>query len=136
MPTTEQLTLLTERFIKAMNTYDAGLLAACFAADADFINVQGRKINGRAEIQKAHEPLFAVHRVPGVPSFYNSVFEAQSAAIRIIKDGVVNIDIVWSQTGTTAPDGEPWPTRNGLINAVAVEENGEWLFVAFYNRII
>ncbi|WP_162276973.1 SgcJ/EcaC family oxidoreductase [Mucilaginibacter pedocola] len=127
---------LLSAFNKAMNTYDVSALAICFATDAEFTNVAGKRATGRIEIAKAHEALFASKQTPGVPSFYGSLFEVESSTVRFIKPDVAVIDINWKQIGTTGPDGQPWPPRKGLINTVAVEHNGEWLFVVFHNMVI
>src|SRR3712207_2607477 len=46
-------------FVEAWNKHDAKAFSLVFAEDADFTNVRGMSVHGRAEVEKFHAPRFA-----------------------------------------------------------------------------
>jgi uncharacterized protein (TIGR02246 family) len=124
---------LPNRLQAASNRHDAHEFAMCFAVDADFTNVRGMPIHGRDSIEWFHSPLFAATPIPGVPSFSHAILHVTKTAVRPLGPRIAAIDIWWTQEGAIGPDKKPWAARQGLINAVVTEEDGQWLFKVFHN---
>jgi len=128
------LTLVNERDVSALvreveaawNTHDMTRFAACFAVDADFVNVGGMWWKGRPEIEQRHA---AVHAGP----FRESVLTQELAAFREVGPGVGLAHITWQLVGH-APSGprqttdvrrgiQTWTVRahDGVLEIVAAQ---------------
>ena len=85
----------------AWNTHDMTRFAACFAVDADFVNVGGMWWRGRSEIEQRHS---TVHAGP----FRASVLTQELAAFREIGSGV-GVAHVGLLKGLMGAAGSRWP---------------------------
>jgi uncharacterized protein (TIGR02246 family) len=112
----------------AWNAHDAQAFASYFADDADFTNVFGQSAHGRQEIEKFHAPIFA-------SIFKNSTLRSDDTKnkIRFLKSDIAAVDIFWSMTGVTDPNGKLAPERKGLLNAIMMPVNGKWLIKVMHN---
>jgi uncharacterized protein (TIGR02246 family) len=100
--------------------------AAVFAEDADFTNVRGAGASGRAKIEEFHAPIFAT-------IFKNSVLRYTEIKIRFVRPEVAAVDVRWSMTGATDPQGNPSPDRRGLLNFVMTKDAGNWQIAVMHN---
>jgi uncharacterized protein (TIGR02246 family) len=109
------------------NTHDAEAFSAGFAEDADFTNVFGVSIEGRAAIAASHAIIFKT-------MFSESQTRLAPPRILFIRDDVASVDVRWTMTGARDPLGKPWPDRSGLLSMIMTQENGAWWFRVFHNQ--
>ncbi len=124
---------LVSAFHEAANKHDAKALASFFAPDAQFTNVVGMTVNGRRAIEELHRPLFEGGTSRGIPSFKKSVFKSDSVTVRFLRPDVASVDIRYTHTGSTAPDGREMGPRNGLLNLVVTKDEGTWEIAVLHN---
>jgi len=116
-----------ERFLDAWNTHDPHAFAMTFTEDADFTNVAGMHARGRANVEKFHAPVFAT-------IFKDSHQTAQIRSIRFLTPELAAVDVDWQMTGATFQDGNPQPSRKGLLNWVmAKQADRSWLIEVMHN---
>ena len=118
---------LAARLELAWNQHDARAFAATFAEDADFTNVFGVALHGRAAIERSHANIFAT-------MFKDSAITATVSHIRVIRPDVATVDLHWDMTGARDVRGNASPDRRGLMNLVATETAGIWSFAVFHNQ--
>jgi uncharacterized protein (TIGR02246 family) len=115
-----------DRFVDAWNKHDAKAFAAVFAEDADFTNVRGTGASGRSKIEEFHAPVFAT-------TFKDSHQSYTDIKIRFVRPDVAAVDVRWEMTGTTDPQGNPRPRREGLLNFVMTKDSGQWQILVMHN---
>ena len=112
---------------QSWNMHNIERFAACFAKDADFVNVAGDWLRGRDEIERAHE---RVHKGP----FRNSTLTLNVASVRQIAPDVAVVIVTWRMVGHDF--GGPQRTsdpRNGVQSFVIRDRNGRLEAVASHN---
>ena len=72
----------------AWNSHDIVRFAACFATDADFVNVAGAWWRGRAEIEERHAASHA-------DMFKNSTMQGQLGSFKEIGPGIGVMHVAW-----------------------------------------
>jgi uncharacterized protein (TIGR02246 family) len=77
---------------QAWNAHDMRRFAACFAEDADFVNVMGWWWKGRDEIEREHA---RVHET----IFRDSTMKLECEAIKDVGAGVVVAHVTWRMVG-------------------------------------
>jgi uncharacterized protein (TIGR02246 family) len=112
--------------IESWNRHDAKAFSSIFSAEADFTNVFGMKAKGRDEIERFHDPLFAI-------MFRDSRLSEVGMSTRQIRTDVATVDLHWSMSGARDPMGNAWPDRNGLISLVIAAHDGNWLVESMHN---
>ena len=128
----EAIKAVVATFDKAMNAKDAAALSGVFNEDGEFTNVIGMTARGRKAIEQFHRPLFEGDGTKGIPSFKNAVFKVEETRIRFIRPDVANVDVIWTQTGSTL-DGRDRGSRRGLMSWVATKEEGKWSVTVMHN---
>jgi uncharacterized protein (TIGR02246 family) len=93
---------IVDELVAAWNGHDMSRFAACFAEDADFVNVAGMWWRGRSEIEHAHAAAHAAQ-------FKHSVLTAELAAFKQIAPDVGVAHVTWELSGH-GPSG-PQRTR-------------------------
>lgn len=108
------------------NAHDGKAFAAPFAADADYVIVNGMKIKGREEIDKGHTAIFTTiykdsHNVGTVKS------------TRFLRPDVAVVHVEWNLEFRAG--GE---TRKGraMNTMVMTKDGGKWSIAAFHNTPI
>ena len=108
------------------NAHDGKAFAAPFAADADYVVVNGMKIKGREAIEKGHTAIFTTiykdsHNIGTVKS------------IRFLRPDVAVVHVEWNLEFRVG--GE---TRKGhAVNTmVMTKDGGKWSIAAFQNTPI
>ena len=84
----------------AWNSHDMARFAACFATDADFVNVTGAWWRGRAEIEERHAASHA-------DMFKKSTMQVQLASSKEIGLGIGVMHVTWRLEG----HAESGPTK-------------------------
>ena len=110
----------------AWNAYDSVSFAAAFVEDANFIQIFGGQLDGRAAIEAAHRHIF------------NTIYKGSHAnfQLRSIRFVRPDVAIVFSRAQVNfqeGPEAREIETRPTLI--VAKEESA-WRIVAFQNTKI
>lgn len=117
------------RWQDAWNRHDMDALASLFTEDAAFIQVNGRRWDGPAEIRKNHALVHAM-------MFKESVWTNRDIDIRFLAPDVALIHQTWSMVGDKNPDGTLRPPRDGIFTQVLVKRDGNWLITASQNTNI
>ena len=110
----------------AWNRHDAHALTEPFAEDADFTNVFGMAVRGRAAIEALHAPLFKT-------MFTDSHLRVLETRVRMIRPDVAAVDVKWTMTGARDPHGNPWPERIGLLDWIVTRHGERWLIDVSHN---
>lgn len=117
---------LVQQVQDAWNAHDGAAFSAPFAADADYIVVNGMKIKGRDEIEKGHTRIFT--------SIYkDSQNTATVKGIRFLRADVALVHVEWNLEFTAG--GEKRNAR--AINSwVVTKDKGKWSIASFQNTPI
>jgi uncharacterized protein (TIGR02246 family) len=118
-----------DRWQDAWNRHDMDALSGLFTEDADFVQVNGRRWHGPAEIKTNHA---AVHQM----MFKDSVWTNLKFDVRFLKPDVAIAHQMWALRGDKNPDGTVRTPREGLFTQVFVKRNGRWLMTAAHNTNI
>jgi len=112
---------------QAWNTHDMRRFAACFAEDADFVNVRGWWWRGRDEIERTHALLHET-------IFRDSRIGLECAAIKEVGSGVVVAHVKWRMVGheVGGPEQTAKP-RAGIWSWVIRDQDGRSEIVASHN---
>lgn len=116
---------LIETLIGGWNRHDMKIFALPFAEDADFVNVAGQWLRGRAEICDRHAERFRSSRL-----------RADRISIRFVRTDVAVVHFQWELAGELGADGQGLPPRHGITTLVASEQKGRWRFDAAQNTDI
>lgn len=100
-------------FIAAYDKGDAKAVAAFWAADATYVDQDGRETKGRAAIEKMYEKVFADNKGAKLAIHVTSL--KQLTPDVVLQDGVTEV----------TPAGGGFPTA-ARYSAVLVKKDGEW----------
>jgi len=103
-------------FAEAWAKDDAKGMASYWAADGDLINPQGKRANGRAEI----EALLADEHAT---MFKGTQITFGEGTIHFVKPDVAVFTTTYEVPGAHGPD---MIAKGGLLTAVMVKKNGKW----------
>ena len=108
------------------NAHDSKAFAAPFAADADYVVVNGMQIKGREAIEKGHIGIFTT-------IYKDSRNIATIKSVRFLRKDVAVVHIEWNLEFTVG--GE---TRKGhaLNTMIMTKDKGKWSIAAFQNTPI
>lgn len=105
------------------NAKSGALFAKPFAADADYVVVNGMHLRGREAIEKSHQQIF--------DTFYkNSTLSVSVKQIRFLRPDVA---VVHVSGNNRVRQGEETTEIVGTVTLVMTKEKGEWKIVAFQN---
>lgn len=105
------------------NTHDAKAFSAPFAADADYVVINGMLARGRAEIEQGHAGIFST-------IYKDSKNAATVKSVRFLRPDVAVVHIEWNldyQMGGQARKGRAMNTM------VMTKEAGKWSIAVFQN---
>ncbi|HEX8495447.1 MAG TPA: SgcJ/EcaC family oxidoreductase [Pyrinomonadaceae bacterium] len=110
----------------AWNAHDGKAFAAPFAADADYVVVNGMSIKGREAIEKGHTQIFTT-------IYKDSHNVATIRSVRFLRPDVAVVHIEWNLEFRAG--GE---TRKGhaMNTMVMTKDGGKWSIAAFQNTPI
>jgi uncharacterized protein (TIGR02246 family) len=108
------------------NAKSGALYAKPFAADADYVVVNGMRLRGREAIEQSHQRIF--------DTFYkNSTLAVSVKQIRFLRPDVA---VVHVQGVNRVRQGEETHEMNAMVTLVMTKEKGDWKIVAFQNTQI
>jgi uncharacterized protein (TIGR02246 family) len=117
---------LANRFRLAWNTHDMTAMAKLFTEDADFVDVGGIRLKGRARIRDEHAKRHEMQ-------FKESVMTVRSVDVRFLKPDVALVHIDWVMERDRDPDGTSRAPRNGVMSWVVVRQRDEWRIASAHN---
>jgi uncharacterized protein (TIGR02246 family) len=121
---------LAEKFRIDWNSHDMEAMGQLLTTDADFVNVIGMHMKGRAQIVARHKE---VHRT----QFKNSVWVTHSVEAQLLAPGFGLVHVNWGISGDLDPDGSPRQPRDGIFSWLLVEQaDGTWLVRSVQNTNI
>jgi uncharacterized protein (TIGR02246 family) len=121
---------LAEQFRLDWNKHDMDATGQLLTADADFVNVIGMHMKGRAAIVARHKE---VHRT----QFKNSVWVTHSVETQLLTPAFGLVHVNWGMSGDLDPDGTPRKPRNGIFSWLLVKQaDGSWLIRSVQNTNI
>lgn len=104
--------------------------AACFAEDADFVNVAGAWVRGRDDIEAKHAASHA-------DRFKNSTMQMQLAAFKQVGSGVGVMHVRWQLEGHgVSGPRRTTDTRRGIWSWTIRERDGRIEIVSSHNTDI
>ncbi len=111
------------------NRHDMAAFAAQFSEDADFVNVVGMHLRGRAAIEAQH---VAIHQTV----FRGSQLRTLDQSVRLLTPQVALAHVSWEMTGHDMSHVKNWTlpeVRKGVLTAVLVSESDTWRIAALHN---
>jgi uncharacterized protein (TIGR02246 family) len=116
-------------FVDAWNAHDAVAFAQPFAEDADFTNVGGLHVHGRAEIERLHACLFDTVQK-------HSISVVTGIRVRLLRPDLAVVDVKWELSGHTNFDGVA-RSRVSVLGIVVMEQrDGAWVIVVKHNMVV
>ena len=117
---------VVQRVQEGWNTHDGKAFAAQFAADADYVVVNGMYAKGRDEIEKGHAALF------------NSIYkDSRNAAtirsVRFLRKDVAVVHVEWNLEFTVGGKSQKGHALNTMI---MTRDESKWSIAAFQNTPI
>ncbi len=110
----------------AWNAYDSISLAAEFAEDANFIQIFGGQLDGRAAIEEAHRHIF------------ETIYRGSHArfALRSIRFLRPDVAVVFARAHVKFEEGNEAREIETRPTMIVVKERDKWQIVAFQNTKI
>ncbi|HVF49953.1 MAG TPA: SgcJ/EcaC family oxidoreductase [Pyrinomonadaceae bacterium] len=105
------------------NAHDGRAFAAPFAADADYVVVNGMKLNGREAIEKGHTGIFTT-------IYKESKNAATIKSIRFLRSDVAVAHVEWNLEFRI---GGETRKAQAMSTLVLTKEGGKWSIAAFQN---
>jgi len=105
------------------NAHDGKAFAAPFAADADYVVVNGMYIKGRDEIEKGHTGIFAT-------IYKDSRNIGTIKSVRFLRKDVAVVHVAWNLEFTA---GGAKRTAQALNTMIMTKDKGKWGIAAFQN---
>jgi uncharacterized protein (TIGR02246 family) len=121
------LNALPVKWQQYWNMHNMDSMGTLLRQDADFINVGGVWLKGKAAVVKDHK---AKHE--GI-KFKTSIWETDSVAIKYLKPDVAIVHIGWGIKGDFEDDGTPRKPRHGIFTWVVCKQNSRWLLTIVQN---
>ena len=112
---------LVKQMQDGWNAHDGKAFSAPFAADADYVVVNGMYIKGREAIEKGHTAIFTT-------IYKESHNEATVKSIRFIRPDVAVVHVEWQMQPN--PKAEKGRAMNTII---LTKDSGKWSIAAFHN---
>jgi uncharacterized protein (TIGR02246 family) len=123
----ETASRLVSEIEAAWNSHDMTRFAACFAADADFVNVVGAWWRGRDQIEKEHAVLHA-------DRFKHSRMRLELAAFKEIGTAAGVLHVRWQLEGHTASGpSRTTATRRGIWSWTVRDDGDSLVIVSSQN---
>jgi uncharacterized protein (TIGR02246 family) len=117
---------VVQQIQEGWNAHDGKGFAAPFAADADYVVVNGMKLKGREAIEKGHTEIFATiykdsHNVGAVKS------------VRFLRPDVAVVHVEWNLEFRT---GGETAKAHAISTMVMTKEGDKWSVAVFQNTPI
>jgi uncharacterized protein (TIGR02246 family) len=122
----DEVEALAQEFFVAMNHRDAHAIAALFTEDAEFTNVVGASVRGRAAIEELHAPVFA-------GPFRRMRISTDRPRVRWLSGGLGSVELRWIMTGALDSAGQERPPRRGLLHWIVQSNGSRWAILVSHN---
>ncbi len=109
---------------EAWNAHDMRAFAQLFAADADFVNIRGKSIKGRHEIESQHTAIHA-----GI--YKDSHLTTHAVAVRFLRP-----DVALAHMGTEVLYNSGKESRATFLTLVLTNESNRWVIAAAHNTLV
>lgn len=103
------------------NAHDGKAFSAPFAADADYVVVNGMYIKGRPEIEKGHTAIFTT-------IYKESRNAATVKSIRFLRPDVAVVHVEWNLEIRSGGD-----KHRAMNTLILTKDSGKWSIAAFHN---
>ena len=124
---TAELGKVFYNMVQAWNRHDVPAYVATFAENCDFVNVLGRHLHSRSELEKE---LTWLHR--GI--FRNSEIRIQETYVRFVSPNIAVCPLHWEMRGHESLPGHAFAeTRTGVLTLVLLRDGERWLICAAQN---
>lgn len=122
-PTADEAAIkqLVQQVQDGWNAHDGVAFSAPFAADADYVVINGMKIKGRDEIEKGHTAIFTT-------IYKDSRNVATVKSIRLLRPEVALVHIEWNLE--YGAGGEKKKAR-AMNSWVVTRDDGKWSIASF-----
>ena len=122
-PTADEAAIkqLVQQVQDAWNAHDGAAFSAPFAADADYVVINGSKIKGREEIEKGHTAIFTT-------VYKDSRNIGTVKSIRLLRPDVAVVHIEWNLEYTAG--GEKKKSR-AMNSWIVTKDDGKWSIASF-----
>ncbi|MDQ3130347.1 MAG: SgcJ/EcaC family oxidoreductase [Acidobacteriota bacterium] len=108
------------------NAHDGKMFAAPFAADADYVVVNGMYAKGRNEIEKGHTQIFTT-------IYKDSRNAATIKSVRFLRKDVAVVHVEWNLEFSA---GGEMRKGHALSTMLMTKDKGKWSIAAFQNTPI
>lgn len=115
-----------EDYLQTWNDKAVPAMMALFAEESEFTDVMGQIARGKASITRMHDFIFQ-------KMMKNAVLTLDDLYLREIAGGMIMITGKWTTEGHTDPAGKTLPKRNGIIQFICINQDGEWKIKLIYN---
>lgn len=104
-----------------------------YTEDADFVNIFGMHLKGKAEVEDRHQKILQT-------LYKDSFFEPLDIKLREVNPGLVIGIVKWRLHGFRSRDPKTWDkpgeVREGVFTHVFVKLENEWKLTASQNTVI
>ncbi|HEV2856759.1 MAG TPA: SgcJ/EcaC family oxidoreductase [Thermoanaerobaculia bacterium] len=114
---------IVQQLQDAWNAHDGKAFAAPFAADADYVVVNGMSIKGREAIEQGHTGIFS-----GIYKDSHNVGTVKS--VRFLRPDVAVAHVEWNLEYRS---GGETRKAQAINTVVMTKEEGKWQIAAFHN---
>jgi len=108
------------------NTKSGALFAKPFAADADYVVINGMHMRGREAIEQSHQHIFDT-------IYKNSTLSLSVKQVRFLRPDVAVVHVLGHNK---TRHGEETRETDAIVTLVLTKEKGDWKIVAFQNTLI
>jgi uncharacterized protein (TIGR02246 family) len=117
---------LADRLAAAFNDKDAGAFAALFAEDAEFVNIFGQRMRGRAGIEAGHRVVFE-------KLLHGSRLTMREVDVMALGDDHALVHATWTRERLADAPPATLPPGTGIFTLVARRAPDGWVLVGATN---
>jgi uncharacterized protein (TIGR02246 family) len=117
---------IVKQLENAWNARDGKALAAPFAADADYVVINGMYVKGRESIEKGHQGIFDT-------VYKDSTNIGTVKSVRFLRPDVAIVHVEWN---LTVRSGGKETTGRAMNTIFMTKDEGKWSIAAFHNTPI
>jgi uncharacterized protein (TIGR02246 family) len=117
---------LARQLVDAFNDKDAAAFAALFAPDAEFVNVFGARMHGRAGIEEGHRHVFST-------ALQGSTLVAEDLEVQSLGEDAAVCHLTWRRDLTADAGPATLPPGRGVFTLVGRRAGPGWELAAAAN---
>ena len=120
---------LVDHLVAAFNAYDVDAFANLFVDDAEFVNIFGMRMRGRAGIKAGHAHAFAV-------VLKGTTLHSVNVDHRAVGDDAALMHLEWQRDRNADATASSLPPGAGIMTLIAHRTSGGWKLVGGTNVAI